>query len=73
MITEYGTDPINANHVSSKLVISNVTADNTGTYTCQCSYNNFINYNRDIVSNITSFCFTVNATDPSSFCRYRLA
>ena len=65
MITEYGTDLINANHVSSKLVISNVTADNIGTYTCQCGYD-LINYNRDIVSNTTSFCLTVNATGPPS-------
>ena len=28
MLTEYGTDPINVNHVSSRLVFSNVTADN---------------------------------------------
>ena len=51
MFTEYGTDPINANHVSSRLVFSNVTADNTGTYTYpQCDYNqNIISNNQEVV------------------------
>ena len=59
MLTEYGTDPINTNHVSSRLVFSNVIANNTGTYTCQCGYNrNIISNNQDIaiVSNTISFC-----------------
>ena len=39
MLTEYGTDPINANHISSRLVFSHVTADNTRTYSYdQCGY-----------------------------------
>ena len=38
VLTDYGTDPINANHVSSGLVFSNVTADNTRTYSYQCGY-----------------------------------
>ena len=61
---KYGTDPINAHHVSSKSKFSNVTADNTGTYTCQCDYNQnvIINHNQDIVSNTTSFCLKVSAT-----------
>ena len=65
MLTEYGTDPINANHVSSSLVFSNVIANNTGTYSCQCGYNqNIISNNQEIVSNTTSFCLKVNATSP---------
>ena len=65
MITIYGTDPINANHVSSRLVFSNVTTDNNGTYTCQCGYK-IINHNQDIVFNTTIFCLKVNATIPPS-------
>ena len=67
MITIYGTDPINAHHVSSRLIFSNVTVDNTGTYTCQCGYNQnvIINHDQDIVSNTTSFCLKVNTTSPA--------
>ena len=39
MSTEYGYDPINPNHVLSRLMLSNVVLDNAGTYTCQCLYN----------------------------------
>ena len=44
MITEYGTDPVNTNHVSSRLILSTVVPDNAGNYTCQCIYNRDIIY-----------------------------
>ena len=50
MITEYGTDPANADRILSRLILSNVALDNAGTYTCQCIYN------RDIIYSKETFC-----------------
>ena len=61
--TYYGNDPININHVFSKLTLSKATHDNTGTYTCQCAYNRMSidsdNPHKNIVSNPVSFCIKV--------------
>ena len=59
IITDYGT--ITADHVLSRLILSSVTTNDTGIYTCQCSYH-LNNYKKGIVSNTTSFCLKVNAT-----------
>ena len=48
MVTEYGTDPINPNHVLSRLILSNVVSDNGGIYTCQYVYNSNIIYSKEI-------------------------
>ena len=48
IITEYGYDPINPNHVLSRLILSNVVSDNAGIYTCQCVYNRDIIYSKGI-------------------------
>ena len=56
MITDYGTDPANANQVLSKLQLSNVVPDNTGTYSCQCLYNGSMIYgNRKFYSRAENF------------------
>ena len=65
IITDYGTDPINANSVLSRLKLSNAVAENAGTYTCQCGYNSDV-YNKGIVSNTAYFCLKVNATSSPS-------
>ena len=46
MTTKYGTDPANANHVLSKIQLSNVALDNAGTYSCQCVYNRSTIYSK---------------------------
>ena len=56
IITDYGKI-----HVWSRLILSSITTNDTGIYTCQCSYNLNI-YNKGITSNTTSFCLKVNAT-----------
>ena len=66
MITDYGTDPINANSVLSRLILSNVVAENAGTYTCQCGYHSHVIYNKGIVSDTGNFCLKVNATSSPS-------
>ena len=48
MITEYGTDPANANGIMSRLILLNVAPDDAGTYTCQCVYNSDIIYNKEM-------------------------
>ena len=66
MLTDYGTDPINANSVLSRLLLSNVVAENAGTYTCQCGYNSHVIYNKGIVSDTGKFCLKVNTTSSPS-------
>ena len=41
-------------------------AENAGTYTCQCSYNSDVVYNKGIVSNTAQFCLKVNTTSSPS-------
>ena len=60
LTTRYGNDPINVNHVLSKLLLSDVIPDNAGTYVCQCSYSQIIyNKNNHVTSGANSFCLNV--------------
>ena len=62
MTTQYGSDPVNVNHVMSRITFSNVKPDNEGTYTCQCSYNSEIIVNdKDVVSEAADFSLKVKS------------
>ena len=63
IINKYGYDPINPNHVLSRLILSNVVPDNAGTYTCQCVYNRDIIYSKETFSSgAKNFYLKVNPT-----------
>ena len=57
MTTEFGTDPANVNRILSKLILSNVVADNAGTYTCQCVYNREMMYSKGTVYSETKIFY----------------
>ena len=60
MTTQYGSDPVNVNHVLSRITLTNVKHDNAGTYTCQCVYNpKVIVDDQAVVSEAASFCLKV--------------
>ena len=61
MITKPGYDPINLNRVLSRLILSNLVSDNSGTYSCQCAYNSTaIAGHNHVVSKANNYCLKVN-------------
>ena len=61
MITDFGSDPTNPNRVVSKLILSKVIPDNTGTYTCQCAYNSEVVNHEGVTSQASSFYIKVKS------------
>ena len=62
IITKPGGDPRNLNRVLSRLILSNLTSDNGGTYTCQCVYNStaIAGHKDNMFSKANSYCLKVN-------------